>query len=310
MAAQKYIMTVMTLGFITLAAHLGVSIFYKTLTSRMDVVEPTAVTTRRAARLTPEAPRPLSTYQAIAKRNLFKTGDEARTSDKSDATPPPQPVEDIAPTTLKLKLWGTVTGDGNRSYAVIEDPRKRMQNLYREGDTIQDNAVVKKILREQVILTVAGKDEMLSMEKVESGQQVARAAGISAAQKPRQSPRTTPFAAGSASAGGGESQRYELKREQIEEAVSNVNQLMRQAKIRPHFRDGKPDGLTLSRIRPNSIFEQLGLKSGDIITGVDGENIESVDDALRFYNSLKSSSNVKIQIRRRGQEQNIEYNIE
>ena len=308
MTAQKYIMTFMTLGFLTLAAHLGVSIFYKSLTARMDVFEPPATTSRQTARLTTEQPQPLSDYQAIEKRNLFKTEDQAQDAAKTASEPPAVPVETIEPTTLKLKLWGTVTGDSDRSYAVIEDPRKRMQNLYREGDTIQENALVKKILREQVILTVGGKDEMLSMEKTDSGQQVARAPAVSAAPRP-QTPRTSPFVAAS-SEEEGSAQRYELKRDQIEEAVSNVNELMRQAKIRPHFRDGKPDGLTLSRIRQDSIFEKLGLKSGDIITGVDGENIESVDDALRFYNSLKSSPNVKIQIRRQGKEQNIEYNIE
>lgn len=300
-------MTLLTLAFITLSAHLGVSIFYKAVTARMHVFQPPTTAAHQTARLAAEQRRPLSAYQSIEKRNLFKTEDEAQTS--AETEPTPEPVAAIEPTTLKLKLWGTVTGDSDRSYAVIEDPRKRMQNLYREGDTVQDNAIVKKILREQVILTVAGKDEMLSMEKVEGGQQVARAPSVSAVQRPRQSPRTSPFVAGGGDSSGA-AQRYELKRDQIEEAVSNVNQLMRQAKIRPHFRDGKPDGLTLSRIRPDSIFEQLGLKSGDIITGVDGETIESVDDALRFYNSLKSSSNVKIQIRRQGKEQDIEYTIE
>jgi general secretion pathway protein C len=84
---------------------------------------------------------------------------------------------------------------------------------------------------------------------------------------------------------------------------------MRQARIRPHFRNGQPDGITLTRIRPNSIFRRLGLRNGDIITGVDGQAIQTADDALGFYNSLKSSSNVTIQIRRRGRTKNIEYDI-
>ena len=92
--------------------------------------------------------------------------------------------------------------------------------------------------------------------------------------------------------------------------MGDLNGLMDQAKIRPHFRNGKPDGLTISRIKRDSIFSQLGLRSGDIITGVDGQSIESVDDALKFYNQLKSSSNVNLQIRRRGMPKQIEYTIE
>ncbi|MFW5640437.1 MAG: PDZ domain-containing protein, partial [Thermodesulfobacteriota bacterium] len=75
------------------------------------------------------------------------------------------------------------------------------------------------------------------------------------------------------------------------------------------FTNGKPDGLTLTRIRRNSIFRRLGLRNGDIITGVDGEPIESVDDALKFYNNLKSASDVSLEIKRRGRGQKMEYSI-
>ena len=54
----------------------------------------------------------------------------------------------------------------------------------------------------------------------------------------------------------------------------------------------------------------MGLRRGDIITGVDGQAIESVDDALALYNRLKSASNVKLEIKRRGQSRILDYNIQ
>ncbi len=101
-----------------------------------------------------------------------------------------------------------------------------------------------------------------------------------------------------------------LKREQIEGAVSDLNSLMSQVKIRPHFKDGQPDGIALSNIRSNSIFRKMGLRNGDILMGVNDQNIQSVDDALGFYNNLKSSSNVSVKIKRRGRLNTIEYTIE
>jgi general secretion pathway protein C len=85
---------------------------------------------------------------------------------------------------------------------------------------------------------------------------------------------------------------------------------MKQVRIQPHFQNGKPDGLRLTGVRPNSIFYKMGLKSGDIIIGVDGKNIESVDDALKFYQSLRSASRVQLQLKRRGRPKTIDYNIE
>jgi general secretion pathway protein C len=54
----------------------------------------------------------------------------------------------------------------------------------------------------------------------------------------------------------------------------------------------------------------MGLKSGDVITGVDGENIVSVDDALKLYQSLQSSTNVKLELKRMGRSKTLKYNIE
>ena len=106
------------------------------------------------------------------------------------------------------------------------------------------------------------------------------------------------------------SQNITLKRSRIESAVKDVNTLMKQVRIRPHFRNGKPDGLRLTGIRPNSIFYNMGLKSGDIITGVNSNNIESVDDVLKLYQNLQSSSSVRLQIKRRGRPKTMNYNIE
>ena len=52
---------------------------------------------------------------------------------------------------------------------------------------------------------------------------------------------------------------------------------------RPHFTAGKSDGLLLYGIQPDSLFRKMGIKNGDIIMGVDGNEIESVDDALALY---------------------------
>jgi len=294
MFITKQYMTLLNILFITAAAYLGINALYKALTAQMDFHESGRISIHQAADNNDKIIRPLTYYKKINKRNLFNTGEAA----KSKTTEPAQPDLTLEATKLKLKLWGTVTGDTNKAYAVIEDAKKRAQDLYRKGESIQEGVMVKQILREQVILTVNGKDEILAMEK--AGTKIARA--------------STPFPSASRSfarnTNSAKSTNITLERSVIENAMNNVNNLMKQAKIRPHFKDGKPDGLTLSRIKRGSIFTKLGLRSGDIITGVDGTKIESVDDALKFYNSLKSSDNVKLEIKRRGRLQNLEYNIQ
>jgi general secretion pathway protein C len=147
------------------------------------------------------------------------------------------------------------------------------------------------VLREKVVLSVNGKDEVLEMEKLDSA--------VAAAPLPTGRPPARM-----------RSRKIALKREQIQNAISDLNSLMSQVKIRPHFKDGQPDGIALSNIRSNSIFRKMGLRNGDVLMGVNDQNIQSVDDALGFYNNLKSSNNVSLKIKRRGRLNTIDYTIE
>lgn len=235
----------------------------------------------------------LSTYQSITNRDLFKTKNIIEKSDKqlSDLD-----LEKLKQTSMKLKLFGTITGEKGYAYAVIEETQKKKQGLYRQGDTIQD-AEIKLILRKKVVLSVNGKDEILIMDddknKVRGSRRLQDDGGRS-----------------------GLTDRFEvdeyvtIDRKKINDSLKNINQLMSQVKVRPHFKDGKPNGLTLSHIRPNSIFKEMGLKNGDIVKGVNGKEIQSVDDALKFYESLKSSTSVELQIERKGEQLSIGYQIE
>ena len=95
-----------------------------------------------------------------------------------------------------------------------------------------------------------------------------------------------------------------LRRSQIDTAVGDLSNLMKQATIKPH-----DQGIQISNIRPRSIFRRMGLRSGDVITSVDGNELTSVDDGLQLYDSLKSSSSLTVDILRLGRPETIEYEI-
>ncbi len=279
---MKRYFAVLNILLIAVAVYFCVKAFYKVATANLNNTPSSEVTTRHVISPEDATFHPISYYREIIERNLFNskkgTGEPVESLD----------IETLEPTDLKLKLLGTVSGNDKEAYAVIEDTAERRQNLYRIGDSIQ-NATLKMILREKVVLRVNGKDEILGIEEVHGSQTT------------RISSKGTDIAA---------SQDIALKRSQIQSAVKDVNTLMKQIRIRPHFRNGKPDGLRLTGIRPNTIFYNMGLKSGDIITGVNSNNIESVDDVLKLYQNLQSSSNVRLQIKRRGQPKTINYTVE
>jgi len=275
--------TILRYILITVCIYLGVDLFYTDLASRLDSAAIAPTTNKQISVGGVQTSRPLAYYQAIDRRNLFNIKPKAPETRNIANTPR---IEELKQTSLNLKLWGTVSGTENRNYAVIESSGGE-QNLYRVGDAIQ-TATIKLILRGKVVLTINGQDEVLEMEDLSTG-------GKTTPKRPL--PRST-------------SRRIPLRREQVTAATQNINQLLREVQVRPHFDKGKPDGLMLSRIKPNSIFRKMGLMNGDILRAVNGEPLVSVDSALNLYERLKSSDEVKVEIKRRGRVQTIEYRLD
>ena len=289
---MKRYLTITNLLLITLTLYFGVKIFYVTATARLDKRSVARANTRIDTDSALTTRFPFSHYGSIIERNLFKTKKEAlQNVERVD-------VGNLKQTELKLKLLGTVTGDEESAYAVIEDDKKKQQNLFRIGDAVE-NATLKMILREKVILSVSGRDEILEIEKADQSGNARRPTSTTTTRGKASETTAVP-----------QTQRINLKRSMLEEATGDMNRLMKDVSIQPHFEDGKADGLRLSRVSRDSIFRKMGLRRGDVITGVDGQSIESVDDALSLYDRLQSATNVKVEIKRRGQPQILDYSIQ
>jgi len=289
---MKHYFVLINLALTTVAIYFGVAAFYKYETGKLAVGPEASINGQKSQTISPARSRPLSAYKAIEKRNLF----DVRIN---EPTPTPAPastevdVGTLQKTDLKLKLFGTILYDSGNC-AIIADNKKK-QRLYRVGDSVE-NAIVKMILREKVILNVNGNDEILKIEKVLSSKKktIKSSVAKSAKRKSLKSSKGT---------------KIKVKRSELEKSLNNLNEVFKQVRVRPHFYNGKPDGLTISGIKPQSVFRKLGLKSGDVILGVDGKDIRSVDDALKFYQSLGENANLQLKIKRRGMPRTIDYDI-
>ncbi len=283
---------------LTAGVFLCVKAFYALITPQPDFS--TAVTPAArplsASGATYSQPPP-GDYSAIARRNIFNSGTEAIAPQA-----PTVDIENLKQTDMKLKLWGTVTGQNGRDYAVIEDTKTRKQNLYHAGDTIQ-NATVKLILREKVVLNVDNRDEILAMEEIRgrmtAGTGAARTGSLAASSAQERKLPVSSYP-----------RKIKLRSDQIQNAMENLGQLMDQATLRPHIENGQPAGISITGIKPNALFRRMRLRNGDVITGVNGNTIDSVEDAVKVFEELSTGSGIQLQIKRRGREQTLDYSIE
>lgn len=100
-------------------------------------------------------------YRIILKRNLFGPPPG---SDKTATDPVEKPEEVLTASSLQIVLMGTITGSEGVERAIILDKNSQKQELYEKGDAIQ-GASIKDISRGKVILSYAGRDEILDISE-------------------------------------------------------------------------------------------------------------------------------------------------
>ena len=277
---MKRYFLVLNIFLIVVAGYFCVKIFYKIIAEDINNIDLKGDTRiEKISYKEDENHKSLSYYSPIIERDLLKTKKNSNKILKDKIN-----LEALKHTDLKLRLWGTVTADDKQTaYAVIEELKAKKQNLYRVGDKVQD-ATVKMIFREKVVLSINGRDEILEIEELPINK------------------KTNKFVLKSNVV---HKRNIKSNRLQTENVFKEVHNLMSQANIKPYFEKGKIGGIILTRIKPDSLFHKMGLENGDIIKGVDGENIESVEDIQEFYKSLKASPDVQLQIKRKGKHKDI-----
>ncbi len=84
-------------------------------------------------------------------------------------------------------------------------------------------------------------------------------------------------------------------------------QLTRRERFVPALRDGRPVGIRLTEIPPCSRAYWLGLRSGDLLTHVNGHDLASRERVIGAYAQLRTASHFTVDIERAGHQLTYEY---
>lgn len=103
---------------------------------------------------------------------------------------------------------------------------------------------------------------------------------------------------------------YTIDRKMLDQQLQDLPKLQSEARVVPHYKDNQYQGFKLVGVRPGSLYRAIGIRSGDVITAVNGNKIDSPNKALELFEQLKSSSNISVEIERRGQPKTLGYTIQ
>ena len=287
--SPRYYVLAANLLLLAAVAYLASSIAGTALAAKL-VPPPNVVLKPPPPPIELEGAKPATYYALIHKRDIFN-------SVKPEAPPPP--VEAPVATPLQLKLWGVEVHDRGRSHSIIEDLKAHKQGVYGIDDSVPGGATVKSIEWDRVILNHGGKDEVLELAN-KSTLVVPKPAAAAAAPSP------SPNADGIQATGENE---YLVPRAQVDNAMQNMSQLFTQIRAVPHFEGGQSIGFRLFAIRRGSLFDEIGLKNGDIITDINGSPMNDPGKAMALMQELQGANDLAVKIIRNQQPQTLTYNI-
>ena len=102
---------------------------------------------------------------------------------------------------------------------------------------------------------------------------------------------------------------YDVDRSVIDKILENQAVLMRSARIVPEQENGKTVGIRLFGIRPDTMLGVIGLENGDRLEKINGFDMASPEKALEAYARLRAADHLTVTVNRRGQTQNLDFNI-
>ncbi len=102
---------------------------------------------------------------------------------------------------------------------------------------------------------------------------------------------------------------FNVDRQVVDKILENQAELMRSARIVPEQENGKVVGIRLFGIRPDTLLGTLGLENGDRLQSINGFDMASPEKALEAYAKLRTADHLTVQVNRRGQNSNIDFNI-
>ncbi len=192
-------------------------------------------------------------------------------------------------TAVDLELVATmvVARDESWSLALVRERESGRPWLVRRGSALPGGALVTRVVDRRVWLTRGGRAEAIDLA-VE-------------ANEPPAAPRSREIRC--------DGDRCEIDRALVERLLRDPSQVAGDALFAPAPRDGRPWGFRVNAVRPSSVFAQIGLRSGDVVTAINGQPTATPDQLLALWTRLRSASRLAVRIDRRGAALTLDYTI-
>lgn len=227
-------------------------------------------------------------------------------------------------TDIRVRLMGTqVSVPSAYSIALfmpLDGPDLRMLYL-QEGASLLDEVKIAKIVRNRVYfyrITHGNRLEYIDITTTEEDLAEAKKnlEKVRVAERPAPSDSPSPDAitidADTITRVGTDT--FQVPRDTVEAIRRNPNVLKDPKygaipKIQPIYRNGVINGFRVLGVESDSLYAQLGIRSGDTILDINGQQVDNPQKAMALFDNLGPDQDVGIKINRAGQEKTLTFQL-
>ncbi len=205
----------------------------------------------------------------------------------------PEAVVNAPETRLKLTLKGLFASDeSGGGWAIIGDPKGK-ELSYSIGDPVPGGAKLSEIHSDRLILERNGRYETLRLPRDRSGAAGRNNARGVAAGRP-------------AASSTGQAAAFTKYRKEIKQ---NPAAFLNYVRATPARKGGKFIGFRLQAGKERGALKELGLQPGDIVTAINGVQIDSPAKGMKAMQSLGEGESASVVLLRGGEEVSMDLTL-
>jgi general secretion pathway protein C len=192
----------------------------------------------------------------------------------------------------ELLLFGTVTGPEKLSYAIFTDkskPSPVRQELFTLGEEVYNYGTLTNIKKDFVELTQGAKTYTIPIVETESLHTKKLNTNYTSQSSSQFAKKIN-------------EKQYVLDQRKVQQALSNPEQVLSDARLYPNMKNGKHEGF-------RGLYEELGLKNRDVLLNINGLNLTSPQAAMQAMSALKGMNTVNLDIIRSGKKMTLNYQV-
>jgi len=294
---DKRLPIIITFLAILMLTHSMASLTWRIMPQPEIIDEGLTVLNSPARVATPSPRADVPSANVIARWNLFGKVEINKPKPKIE-----QNIELAPPTKLNLKLKGLFFSNNKKNARAIIADAKQKEDSYAVGDDVPGGAKVHDILKTKVILERDGKLETLELPRdipltsaANANQNINRRSSRNNVRAPR--------------IDSSKGDNGELLKQYRDALVSNPQSVMGLISARPYSKDGRLVGYRIKPGKDRHLLRRFGLRSGDVVTAVNGVSMNNPIKALEVLRDLSTATSLSVDIERNGTPQSFSFPI-